>query len=160
MSGGLNRLLASVVLAGAFFVLPHAALADCGSNPSAVNVYSECKSTGGGGQPTGHSQPKGSTSGGSTSPTPVSSSTVHISKQTTRKLKKAGSDGQSLSNLLKDSAPPRMLSGSTAPATAPTAVGSAFDLGSGPTALIIVLAGSAVLLFAATGYRSVRQRRD
>lgn len=161
MSGGLNRLLASVALAGAFLVLPHAALADCGGNPSAVNVYSECKSTGGGGQPTGGSHPKSGTSGGSTSPTsPVTSTTVHISKQTTKALKKAGSDGKSLSTLVKDSGTPRMLSSSTAPATEPTAVGSAFDLGSGPTALLIVLAGTAVLLFAATGYRSVRQRRD
>jgi hypothetical protein len=41
--------------------------------------------------------------------------------------------------------------------TTPSAVGSAFDLGSGPTALLIALAGTAVLLLAASGARSWRR---
>jgi hypothetical protein len=47
----------------------------------------------------------------------------------------------------------------TSAATAPSAIGSAFDLGSGPTALLVVLAATAFLLLAGTTVRGVRQRR-
>jgi hypothetical protein len=155
MFRGLNRILAAAVVAGAVFVLPPAALADCGGNPSAVNVYKECLSSGGGGKTTSGSHGSHSTSGGSTG-----STSVHISKQTAKALKKAGTDGQSLSNLVKGYGGARVLqSSSSAPATEPTAVGSAFDLGSGPTALLIVLAGTAILLLAASGTRVWRNRQ-
>jgi hypothetical protein len=152
--GGLNRLLAAAVVAGAVFVLPPAALADCGSKPSAVNVYQECLSSGGGGKPTSSSHPTSGTSGG-----PASSTSVPVSKHTTRALRKAGKDGQSLLNLVKGYGASRLLQSSHSSASEPTAVGSAFDLGSGPTALLIVLAGTAVLLLGATGLRTVRHRR-
>jgi hypothetical protein len=154
--GGLNRLLASALVAGVVLVLPPAAMADCGGKPSAVNVYKECLPSGGGGKPTsGHPTSGTHTSGGTTG-----STSAPISKQTAKKLKKAGKDGRSLSNLVNAYGGARLLqSSSSAPATEPTAVGSAFDLGSGPTALLIVLAGTAVLLLAATGFRGVRQRR-
>lgn len=155
MFGGLNRLLASAVVAGAVLVLPPAAIADCGGKSSAVNVYTECLPSGGGGKPTGHGGRTNANGGGS-----GNSTYVRIPKQTAKALKKAGKDGQSLTHLVKGYGGPRLLqsTGST-PATAPTAVGSAFDLGSGPTALLIVLAGTAVILLAATGFRSARQRR-
>jgi len=157
--GGLTRLLAAAVVAGAVLVVPPAALADCGGNPSAVNVYKECVSTGGGGKATGGSGPTSSTSGGSTSGGSTGSS-VHMSKQTQQTIKKAGADGQSLANLVKAHGGARLLQSSNAgTATEPTAVGSAFDLGAGPTALLIVLATTAFLLLATTGYRGVRQRR-
>jgi hypothetical protein len=159
VSGGLTRLLAFAVVAGAVFVLPPAALADCGGKPSAVNVYKECLSSGGGGKPTSNSHPKSQPSSGPTSS--PSSTPVHISKQTTKALKKAGKDGKSLSYLVKGYGASRLLqSSSSAPAAEPTAVASAFDLGSGPTALLIILAGTAVLLLGVTGFRTVRQRRD
>jgi hypothetical protein len=157
MFGGLIRLLAAAVVAGAVLVLPPAALADCGGKPSAVNVYKECLSSGGGGKPTSGSH---STSGTHTGGGSTGSTSVPISKPTAKALKKAGTDGQSLSNLVKGYGAVRLLqSSSSTPAREPTAVGSAFDLGSGPTALLIVLAGTAVLLLAAAGYRGVRQRR-
>ena len=144
MFGGLNRPLAAADAAVAFLVVPPAALA-CNSGVSAVNVYKECLPTGGGGKATG-----GSTQSGTSTP--------YISKRTALALKKAGSDGQSLSNLVKGFGMRRMLQSQASAAPAePTAVGSAFDLGSGPTALLIVLAGTAVLLIAATGYRSYRR---
>jgi hypothetical protein len=150
--GGLNRLLASAAVAGAFLVLPHAALADCGGKPSAVNVYKECLSSGGGGKPTSNS----------TSPTrgrSNSATSVPISKATAKALKKAGTDGQSLSNLVNGYGAVRLLQSSSAGSgSEPTAVGSAFDLGSGPTALLIVLAGTAILLLAASGVRVRRNR--
>jgi hypothetical protein len=158
MFGGLNRLLASAVVAGVVLVLPPAAMADCGGKPSAVNVYKECLGSGGGGKPTSGSG--GATSGTHTSGGSTASTTVPISKQTQKALKKAGTDGRSLKNLVNGYGGARLLqSSSSGGATEPTAVGSAFDLGSGPTALLIVLAGTAVLLLAATGFRGVQKRR-
>jgi hypothetical protein len=166
MFGGLNRLLAAAVVAGAVLVLPPAALADCGGGPSAVNVYKECLSSGGGGKATSHSGGSKSSGtnasgGGSTSSTggSTSSTSVPVSHQTQKALKKAGTDGKALSNLVKGYGAARILQSSSSDATEPSAVGSAFDLGSGPTALLIVLALTAVLLLGATGFRSVRQRR-
>jgi len=154
---GLNRLLASALVAGVVLALPPAAIADCGGKPSAVNVYKECLPSGGGGKPTSASHP---TSGTHTSGGSTSSTSVPISKHTAKKLEKAGKDGRSLSNLVNAYGGARLLqSSSSASEAAPTAVGSAFDLGSGPTALLIVLASTAVLLLAATGFRGVRQRR-
>jgi hypothetical protein len=142
--GGLNRPLAAAAVAAAFLVAPSAALA-CGSGTSAVDVYSECLQSGGGGKPT-------SGSGGSSGP-------LYVSPQTAKALKKAGSDGQALSNLVRGYTGARLLQLHASSAGQPTTVGSAFDLGSGPTVLLIALAGAAVLLLGATGVRSVRQRR-
>jgi len=145
--GGLNRLLVSAVVAGAFFVLPSAALA-CNNGVSAVNVYRECTPSGSGGKAASNSQ----TTGGTTS------TVVPISKKTVVALKKAGSDGKSLKRLVNNFGAPRLLQSSSG-ASEPSAVGSAFDLGTGPTALLIILAGTAVLLLVATGLRGVQQRR-
>jgi hypothetical protein len=162
--GGLNRLLAFAAVASAFLVLPlavpPAALADCNGGVSAVNVYSECGQTGGGGKSTksgGHHTTGGTqTSGGPTSSTTV----VHVSKTTAKRLEKAGKDGKSLKHLVNFyGATPRVLQSSSAPTSEPTAVGSAFDLGSGPTALLIVLAGTAILLLGVSGFRVARQSR-
>jgi hypothetical protein len=136
--GGLNRPLAAAVVALAVLVVPPAALA-CNGSVSAVNVYKECLPTGGGGSQSGTSSP-------------------HISKQTALALKRAGADGQSLSGLVKSFGLRRALQGhSSAAAAEPTAVGSAFDLGSGPTALLIILGATAVVLLGATGARGWRR---
>lgn len=166
MFGGLNRLLLAALVVGAVLVVvPPAALSDgCGGGPSAVNVYSECLGSGGGGKPTTHTgSHKGSGSNSPTAPSTTGGSTstsVPISPQTTKTLKKAGKDEKSLSSLVKGYGAVRLLeSHSNAPATTPTAIGSAFDLGSGPTVLLIVLAGTAFLLLTATGFRVARHRQ-
>jgi hypothetical protein len=158
--GGLNRTLVAALVAGVVLVLPPAAFADCNGGVSAVNVYKECVQTGGGGKPTGgggsggsSSSPTGGATGGSTGVT-----SIPISRQTRKALAKAGSDRKALKTLVRGLGSARLLQSSHA-AGEPTAVGSAFDLGSGPTALLIVLAGTAVLLLAASGFRGVRQRR-
>jgi hypothetical protein len=160
--GGLNRLVLAAFVAGAVLVVvPPAAFADgCGSAPSAVNVYSECLGSGGGGKPTTGNATKGSitvapaqTSAGS-SGTPY----IHISKRATKALKKAGKDEKSLSSLVKGYGAVRLLQSHSNPSMTPTAIGSAFDLGSGPTVLLIVLAGAAFLLLATTGVRVARHR--
>jgi hypothetical protein len=150
--GGLNRLLAAAVVAGVLLVAPPAAFA-CNGGVSAVNVYKECLPTGGGGKATSHGT---HTNSGTPSSTPA-----HISARTARALKKAGQDEQSLSRLVKGYGALRLLqshSGGTTSAE-PTAIGSAFDLGSGPTLLLILLAGTAVLLLGASGFRVARHRR-
>jgi hypothetical protein len=145
MFGGLNRLLAAAVVAGAVLVAPSTAFA-CNGGPSAVNVYKECLPTGGGSKPT---------SGGSAGSTPLS-----ISKQTARALAHAGKDRRVLSNLVRNSGlgATRGLRASSAGSAAPSAIASAFDLGSGPTALLAVLAGTALLLLGGSGLRVWRHR--
>jgi hypothetical protein len=157
MFGGLNRTLAVVAAAGAALVVSPAALAGgCNGGPSAQNVYTECLGSGGGGKSTSHSGGSGgaSTGGGS------HSAPVPISHQTKVALAKAGADGKSLKHLVKAYGGARILqSTGSGTGTEPSAVGSAFDVGSGPTALLIVLAGTAVLLLAASGFSVARQRR-
>jgi hypothetical protein len=142
--GGLNRLLVAALVAGAFFVAPSAALA-CSGGPSAENVYKECLPNGGGG-----SAGSGGAGGGQGS-TP-------ISNQTAKVLAQAGKDSRALAALVKHN-PNQLESTPQESGTAPSAVGSAFDLGSGPTALLIALAVTAVLLLAATGLRGWRRVR-
>jgi hypothetical protein len=138
--GGLSRLLATAAVAVAVLVVPSTALASgCNGGPSAQQVYKECLANGGGGKPT---------SGGKTGSTPA------ISPHMAKALKLAGKDGNSLRRLLNAYGHRRHLTSSHATAaTEPTAIGSAFDLGSGPTALLIILAGTGVLLLGGSGMR-------
>lgn len=152
MFGGLNRLLATALVAGAalaaVLVGPSAALA-CNGSTSAENVYSPCLPSGGGGNGSGHS-----TTGPSSGPT----TTPHLSSQTTKALSNAGKDKKDLKRVLKTYSIRRRLQVSHASSgAAPSAVGSAFDLGSGPTALLVVLVGTAVLLLVGSGVRGWRR---
>ena len=143
----MNRLLAAAIVAGAVFVAPSVALA-CNGGVSAVNVYKECLPSGGGSKPT---------SGSSTDSTPLP-----VSKQTAQALAHAGKDRRFLSNLVRNpglGASRELPSAGASSANAPSAIGSAFDLGSGPTALLAALAGTAVLLLAASGLRGWRHWR-
>ncbi len=155
MFGGLNRPLAAAAIAGAFLLAPSAALASgCGSGTSAEQVYKECLQNGGGGKSTSGAKGSTPTSGGQTGSTAVT-----VSPQVATKLEKAGKKGKALQYLHSAFGHRRHLASSHATAaTEPTAIGSAFDLGSGPTVLLIVLAGTAVLLLGATGFRLTRHR--
>lgn len=170
MNGGLNRLLAAAVVAGVALIGAPAALA-CSGGPSAYNVYHECLSNGGsggggskhkgGGGPggSGNSNPTAGAGGGHTgSSTPAPSS---VPKPAQKAISHAGKDQGTLQKLYAEGGQGRFLAAHNAATAAsePTAIGSAFDLGSGPTALLIALAGTAVLLLAFTGAREVRQRR-
>jgi hypothetical protein len=116
-----------------------------------VNVYKECLPSGGGGKP-------------SSSPTQVSHSSAKtpapISTKTALALKHAGKDRRVLAALIHGYNLHRHIQSPSASSltAAPTALGSAFDLGSGPTALLIVLAGTAVLLLTGSGMRVWRSR--
>lgn len=153
MFGGLNRLFVTALVAGAFFVAPSAALAGgCGDgSTSAANVYRDCLPSGGGGGGNSTHRGSGGQSGGGSTTTPISSKTSKV-------IKHAGKDGRALAVLARSGPPTGLLRTSpTESGTNPSAVGSAFDLGSGPTALLIVLAGTAVLLLGATGVRGWRR---
>jgi hypothetical protein len=157
--GGLNRLLLATIVAGAALAaisVGPAAAASCGSGTSASEVYKECVQDGGGGKPS-----TGSTgTHTSTSSNPGSGSTAtHISTKSQNALNGAGKDKAALAALLKSAGLRRHLAGESGATTAPTAVGSAFDLSSGPTALLVVLAGTALLLVAGSGMRVWRTRR-
>lgn len=152
--GGLRRLLLAVLVAGTVLWAPAAAFA-CSGGPSAENVYKECVPTGSGSKPTsgGHSGSSTNSTGSTPTQSTVSPATVkvlkHVSKQNRRHL--AHLLGLGTTRLHAPSTP-------TATATEPSALGSAFDLGSGPTALLIVLAGTAVLLLGGSGVRVWRHR--
>jgi hypothetical protein len=161
----LNRLFATAVVAGAagtaLLAGAPAALA-CNGGTSAVNVYSECLPTGGGSKPTARhtnsGTSNGSKSGGSSRTGPAAK--PKVSTHTAQALKNAGHDRRFLYRLVHGYGPATVLrrSDSASAATAPTALGSAFDLGSGPTALLIVLAGAAVLMLGGSGMRAWRGR--
>jgi len=157
--GGLTRPLAAALVAGAAVTAvlagPSSALA-CSGGTSAVSVYSECLPNGGGGKHSSHHARSGSTAT-HTSGTGISS-TPTVSRRAKKVLKRAGRHRRVLT-ALQATAPPRMFQG-TGPAeaqSAPTAFGSAFDLGSGPTALLVVLIGTVIVLLAAGGLRGWRR---
>jgi hypothetical protein len=141
---GLNRLLVAALVGGLFFVAPSAALA-CGGGPSAKNVYSECLPSAGS---HGGTRGTGGKSGGAAS-TPLTGKTAEA-------VKHAGKNSRALAAWVRRSAP-TALESSSQESTTPSAVGSAFDLGSGPTALLLALAGTAVLLLGASGVRGWRR---
>ena len=145
MFGGLNRLLVASLVAGVFVVAPSAALA-CGGGPSAQNVYRECLPSAG-----GHGGTGGQSGGHAGSPP-----TPPISSKTAKAIKQAGKNSRALSAWVRRTAPTALESSSQESAP-PSAVGSAFDLGSAPTALLLALAGTAVLLLAASGARGWRR---
>jgi hypothetical protein len=143
------------VVTSVALVAPTAALA-CNGGVSAVNVYKECLPNGGGGKSHAHKTSPSTNNGGS-----GSSSAPAVSGRTAKVLKHAGKDRRSLAALVGTSRGALLQPGpaESASATTPSAVGSAFDLGSGPTALLIVLAGTAALLLGGSGLRLWHHRR-
>jgi hypothetical protein len=132
---------------------PTAAFACGGSNPSAVNVYVECLQGGGGAKPTNHP----SSGGGGTATTNPTTPVTSEPSSTARVLAHAGPDKALLSKLVGTGLGTSSLK-ATGNATSPSAIGSAFDLGSGPTALLLILAGTAVVLLAGNGLRFWHRR--
>lgn len=118
-----------------------------------MNVYKECTQGGGGGTPTGGGPAAGANGDGSNTTAPP------FSGPTANALNHAGKDKNALTSLVRAYGLRRHLqasqSGSTSP---PSSVGSALDLGPGPTALLIALAGTALLLLGGSGVRVWRNR--
>ena len=160
MFGGLNRLLAAALVVGVALAAPTTALASgCSGGPSAENVYKECLPSGGGGKPTGGHTHHASTHHASTGHARSTSTThVVVSKPAARAIRHAGKERRALSGLIEGSRHATLVR-SSGRANAPSAVASAFDLGSGPTALLIVLAGTAALILGGSGVRVWRHRQ-
>jgi hypothetical protein len=118
----------------------------CDGGTSAVEVYTECLPTGGS-EPTSSGQATGI----------GSSQTVAASSRTAKALEHAGKDRGVLSALIHNLPTLVRQKSDSQPAAAPTALSAAFDLGPGPTALLIVLAGTPLLLL---GGRGLRKWRD
>jgi hypothetical protein len=150
--GALNRLLVAALVAGAAFVVPSAAFADCGGGPSAQHVYSECVPTGSGGKATKTPPTKAPPTSG------PQSKTAPIPSRTARALKKTGKDSRVLSTFVRSSRKGLAQPQSSESSTGPGALGSAFDLGSGPLALLAALGGTALLLLGGSGLRLWRSR--
>lgn len=155
MFGRLNRLLVATAVAGVALVAilagPTVALA-CNNSTSAENVYKECLPSGGGGN---------SSSGPSQGGSGKGSSSIPISGRAANAVKHAGKDRRALA-LVESTRPKDLLQSnpSTGLTAQPSAVGSAFDLGSGPGAFLIALAGAALLLVGGSGVRVWRHRRS
>ncbi|HZT93806.1 MAG TPA: hypothetical protein VE985_04945 [Gaiellaceae bacterium] len=157
MSGVPTRVLAAAVVVGAALtatlVGPSLALA-CNGGTSAVNVYKECLPSGGAGKSKAHEHSRAGHQGTNR----AGSTPSHLSGRATKALSHAGKDKSALTKLIKSYGQRRRLQASgSGSQQSPSAVGSAFDLGSGPTALLIVLASGAFLLLGASGLRGWRR---
>lgn len=140
-------LAAALVAAAALMAMPSVAYADCGGGPSAQHVYSECIPGASGGKAT-KAPPASRGQGGSTP----------VSQRTANAIAKAGKDSRFLSAFA--SGGKRLLPSPSAgsESASPGILGSAFDLGSGPLALLVILTGTAALILAASGLRGWRRR--
>lgn len=148
MLGGLKRLLPAAVVVGIALAAPGGAFA-CGGGPSAVHVYSECVTNAGGDNPTTGGQQSGQNS------TPVT-----VSPQTAKGISKAGPDSRVLAAIVRNPGYGEPNLKSEGAGSQPSALGSAFDLGSGPTALLLALAATALLLLGGSGLRFWRRRNQ
>jgi hypothetical protein len=146
--GSLRRLLPAAVVVGIALAAPGGAFA-CGGGPSAVHVYTECVTNAGGDKPTTGGLQPGQNS------TPVT-----VSPQTANGISKAGPDSRVLAAIVKNPGygEPNLKSGGAG--SQPSALGSAFDLGSGPTVLLLALASTALLLLGGSGLRFWRRRNQ
>ena len=138
MLRGFRWFALAAVVAIAALVGPAAALADNGCSGSATSIYSECQPTA-----TGSSHPKKHHSTPATQPT----TTIPYVPQTT----------------VPQTVVPRVKHHRIRPvlASSPTkesSLGSAFDLGAGPTLLFALLVGTVLLLVGTGGVRTWRNR--
>jgi hypothetical protein len=149
-----RRHVAAVGMAAICIVLalPSGALASGGSKckASACQVYTE-----GAGKANGQGQDV---------PSPSTSQPVHVPSKTSRLLSHAGKDKaalQAIASMPGYGAKRGILATDAAPAVAaPSALGAAFDLGTGPTILLAILLATAVAVAAQGGIRSWRRRRS
>lgn len=151
MPAGLRRVLpaAAAVLLIAL-VLPAGAFADGGGkcSASACKVYNEQDVPNAGGK----QQPP-------TGPNTSVGNTTHVPGKLARVLQHAGKDTGPLKRILNDSG---IGSLRTAPGAggSPSILGAAFDLGTGPMVLLVLLLGTAVGLAARGSIRGWLRRRS
>ena len=161
MPAAMRRVLPIVAIVGVALVAPALAAAGNGGkcNASACKVYVEPGVSSGGHHQ--HHQPQQQQQQHSTSPsTSAGKGKAKTAPPTkvARVLAAVGNDKGALSRLLRDSGSPGLAAAPVSVAT-PSALGSVFDLGSGPNVLIAVLVATALGVAVGGGIRSRRRRR-
>jgi hypothetical protein len=152
----LRRVLPIVLVVGVTLAAPALATAGSGGkcNASACKVYVEPGVNSGG----HHHQPKQHPTAPSTTGEKGNTTTKPPPTKVSRVLSAVGKDRGALSRLLKDSSQTGLAAAPTTVAT-PSALGSVFDLGSGPNVLLAILVATALGFALPTGIRSWRRRR-
>ena len=149
------------VATAAFFIalaLPAGALAGNGHkcNASACKVYVEPDlPKAGGSAPQAHQGQQNPTGGSNTGGGTQTQTPSNVS----RVLAQAGSDQGALKNLVAADTGLGKVGSEPGDNGSPSALGAAFDLGSGPTILLAILLATVVALGAHGGLRSWRRRR-
>jgi hypothetical protein len=87
------------------------------------------------------------------------SSQTHVPSNVSRVLAHSGPDLGALKNLVAADAGLGHVNSESGDVGSPSALGAAFDLGSGPTILLAILLATVVALGAHSGVRSWRRRR-
>ena len=112
-----------------------------------------------------YNEPNAPSAGGShsqqhpTGPSTKGGGSKHVvPKGVSRVLAHLGKDRAPLSRILRDSDIGNLQAGPSSVVT-PSALGAAFDIGSGPTALLAILVATAIGLGAYNGARTWRRRR-
>ena len=147
--GGLNRLLAAAFVAGTLLVAlvaPSAALVLQRRTVGRERLQGVPAGGGGHGEPRPSDRPEFR-----------EARSTPISPQTAKAHQAGRKERRALSALVRDAALRHPEPSSSRVREHAHALGSAFDLGSGPTALLVALAGTAVLLLAASGVRGWRR---
>lgn len=164
MVSGLTKLgVGAIAVVGVLVLSPAAALADsCGGGSSAVNIYSECIQTAGGGKHRAGSGTKTTPTTATNTSTPYVVTPVTVSKKVQRSIAHAGRDRKLLHKLVTDpslGATQAFVVPASYRAKTPSALGAVVDLGSGPNVLFAMLAAIAIVLLGVGGFHSRRQRQ-
>ena len=164
MLRGFRWLALAGVVAIAALVGPTAAFA-CGGGTSANSIYTEqlCNAKGGAHSTSGKSDKPSQPSGGSQSSyTQQPVAPVHVSHKTARAIEYSGKDKIVLRQLTSNPnfadskrLKTELLASGTAQATM---LGSAFDLGAGPTIFFVLLLGAVLVLLGTGSVRAWRNR--
>ncbi|HEY2353721.1 MAG TPA: hypothetical protein VGH79_02315 [Gaiellaceae bacterium] len=160
MFRGLRWIALAGVVAAAALIGPGSAFADCGGG-SAVSIYSEttcpangkAKSTG-----QHHAAHPTAPSTQPTYPTYPTQPTTPVAPKTKKALHHAGHAKKSLKKIIKQNSDTGVAPLKLVPAASSTALGSQFDLGSGPTFLVVLLLGTVLVLLGTGGVRAWRNR--
>jgi hypothetical protein len=147
---GFRWLALAGAVAVAALVGPSAALA-CDHSSSAVSIYVQCTPSAGG------THSGGTPSSGSSTYVPPPPAPV-VSHKAKHALKHAGNAKKPLTRLLNPKLGNLWNLDKADLTSSPTTLGSAIDLGAGPTTLLALLLGTVLSLLGTSGFRAWRNR--
>jgi hypothetical protein len=153
----LAGVLTAAGVAGAALIGPSAALA-CDHSGSAVSIYTDCvPKASGGHHPKPAKHPQQTTTYYTGPPAPV----VHVSTKAKHVIANSGKDKNALTDIVSNLNLVDTTHLKPVLASAPVhgaSLGSAVDLGTGPTVFFALLLGTVLVLLGAGGVRSWRNR--